>query len=126
MPRALALTLLLALGACGFFWSPMPRYVVFFAERSGALDDNARAVVAEAARRALEHPASSITVIGFTDSAGSPAADVMLSEQRAKAVADALVSQGVNAGRLRPEGHGQTGEDPGVASRRVEIRIEGS
>jgi len=65
-----------------------------------------------------------VQVIGYTDSAGSPQADIVLSQQRAQAVADALVADGVASSRLVRLGQGQTGGNPGVMSRRVEIRIE--
>jgi outer membrane protein OmpA-like peptidoglycan-associated protein len=64
-----------------------------------------------------------VSVLGYTDSAGRPQDDVLLSQHRAQNVADALVADGVAAGRITRQGRGQTGEDPGVASRRVEIDI---
>jgi outer membrane protein OmpA-like peptidoglycan-associated protein len=50
---------------------------------------------------------------------------VLLSQARAQAVADALVADGVAASRLVRKGQGQTGANPGVASRRVEITVGG-
>jgi OOP family OmpA-OmpF porin len=47
-------------------------------------------------------------VVGHTDLSGSPAYNVRLSERRAKAVADALVGQGVNAGALQVDWKGET------------------
>jgi outer membrane protein OmpA-like peptidoglycan-associated protein len=117
------LLLLSVLSACALFGGGR-KYVVFFQERSAQLDRQAQSVVSGAAARANTNPASSVKVLGYTDSAGSPAADVALSQQRAQAVADALVTDGVAANRLVREGRGQTGENPGVASRRVEIIID--
>ena len=114
--RLLLLLTLSMLSACSG-----PRYVVFFQERSAQLDGQAQNVVARAAARASNNPTSSVKVIGYTDSAGSPPADVALSQKRAQTVADALVANGVSKDRLMREGRGQTGENPGVASRRVEI-----
>jgi len=85
----------------------------------------ARSLIAEAAQRASAEPAAQVTVAGYTDSAGSPPADVALSQQRAQVVADALIADGVAANRIARTGRGQTGGDPGVASRRVEITIGG-
>jgi outer membrane protein OmpA-like peptidoglycan-associated protein len=112
--------------ACAFFAPSSPPYMVYFTERSVRLDAKAQDVVALAARRAGEAPASQVKVIGYTDSAGSPAADVQLSRQRAQAVTDVLVADGVPATRIVRVGAGQTNEDPGIASRRVEITIGGA
>jgi outer membrane protein OmpA-like peptidoglycan-associated protein len=119
----LSLAVVLALGACSF--SSGAPYLVYFQERSAGLDAQAQDVVALAARRANAAPAAPVEVVGYTDSAGSPPADVLLSQRRAQAVADALVANGVAANRLVRMGRGQTGENPGVASRRVEITIGG-
>jgi outer membrane protein OmpA-like peptidoglycan-associated protein len=51
---------------------------------------------------------SSIRVIGHTDPLGSDAYNMQLSEQRAHAVAQYLVSRGVPADRIRAEGRGET------------------
>jgi outer membrane protein OmpA-like peptidoglycan-associated protein len=48
-----------------------------------------------------------------------------LSVLRAKAVADTLVADGVPIERIVRQGRGQTHEDPGIASRRVEIDVGG-
>ena len=45
-----------------------------------------------------------LRVEGHTDSDGDPAANQVLSEHRAQAVVDYLVSHGVDRGRLRPVG----------------------
>lgn len=122
LPLVLAL-----LGLSGCYPGPGgPPYLVYFQERSAQLDSAARGVIALAARRANDDPAASVAVVGYTDSAGSPPADVLLSQQRAQAVADALAAGGVVPNRLRRVGRGQTGVDAGIASRRVEIDIGGA
>lgn len=112
------------LAACSFAGSNAP-YMVYFPLRSAQLDKTAHDVVALAARRAGEAPAAPVTVVGYTDSAGSPPADVLLSQHRAQAVAAALVADGVASSRIVRVGAGQTNEDPGLASRRVEIKVGG-
>ena len=52
-----------------------------FRERSAQLDVQARGLVAEAAKRANDEPGVPVEVIGYTDSAGSPPADFLLSKQ---------------------------------------------
>jgi outer membrane protein OmpA-like peptidoglycan-associated protein len=64
-------------------------------------------VVSEAAQYANAGGASRVVVVGHTDSSGSPKYNVRLSERRAKAVADALVGQGVNAGALSVDWKGE-------------------
>jgi len=117
--------LLLVLSACSLFGPSGPHYVVFFQERSSQLDAPARSVIVQIARRASANPAAPVEVTGYTDSAGSARADVVLSQERAQAVADALVASGIAANRLVRKAHGQTGSNPGVASRRVEITVGG-
>ena len=125
MRRAPLLLLLLALSACSLFGPSGPHYVVFFQERSAQLDAPARGVIAQVARRANAEPAAPVEVRGYTDSSGSPQADVLLARERVRSVADALVADGVAANRLVRKGSGQTGANPGVASRRVEITVGG-
>ena len=118
-----SMTLLLVLAACTLFEPANRKYVVFFQERSAQLDSPARDVVIQVAKRANDHPGSMVEVLGFTDSAGSPSADIVLSQRRARTVADALISNGVAANRLVLIGRGQNGENPGLESRRAEIII---
>ena len=118
------LCLVLVLSGCS--GAGRPSFLVYFPERSAKLDAEAKKVVAAAAQRAKDQPAAPVDVIGYTDSAGSPQADVLLSQQRAQNVAEALVANGVAGNRLVRSGRGQTGGDPGLASRRVEIDIAGS
>jgi outer membrane protein OmpA-like peptidoglycan-associated protein len=79
-----------------------------------------------------------VLVIGHTDGRGSDDYNDRLSQERADAVAEALVEYGLDAGRLEAEGRGsgdpvadETGadgdDDPEAraANRRVEILIEG-
>ncbi len=122
----LTITLLLALAAC----TPQaggparqPAYTVFFSEHSSQLEPQAVDVIAQAASAAKAAPAVHVMVLGYTDSAGSKPDDVVLSRQRAQRVADALTADGVPAGRIAQQGRGQTGQDPGVESRRVDITL---
>ena len=121
--RFAPLLCLLAPSACSVFGPSDPPYLVYFQERSTQLDPQARGLIVLAARRANDDPAAPVDVVGYTDSAGSPPADVVLSQRRAQAVADALLANGVAANRLVLIGRGQAGSDPGVASRRVEITV---
>jgi outer membrane protein OmpA-like peptidoglycan-associated protein len=77
-----------------------------------------------------KYPNSLIDVYGHTDSTGSDAYNQTLSENRARVVADYLVSRGVNQARIRSTGFGKTqpvasNDTPEgrAANRRVEIKI---
>ena len=125
MRRLLTVTMLLALGSCALSngSAPAPGFVIFFPERSAALEPAAVDVIAQAAAAAKAAPGSAVLVRGYTDSAGSPPDDFKLSRDRARAVADGLVADGVNPARITQQGRGQTGNNPGVESRRVEISL---
>lgn len=71
-----------------------------------------------------------VDVLGHTDSVGTDAYNQTLSERRATAVADYLVTRNVQSARLGIRGYGETQpiasnetEDGRAANRRVEIKI---
>jgi hypothetical protein len=126
--RILPVTLLLAVSSCAIIAPPatrQPGYVVFFDAHSAVLDSAGNGVVASAAAAAKAAPHAAVTVYGYADSKGNVSADMALSVLRAKAVADTLVADGVPIERIVRQGRGQTHEDPGIASRRVEIDVGG-
>ncbi len=72
-----------------------------------------------------------VHIIGFTDSVGSAEYNKRLSERRARAVADYLISQGVPSDRIRTEGRGErepratnATEAGRQLNRRVEIYVK--
>jgi outer membrane protein OmpA-like peptidoglycan-associated protein len=98
---------------------------------SSSLSAAARAQV-NAFAQALKRPQLSsmrVAIEGHTDSTGSRASNVSLSQRRAQAVADYLVSQGVAQARLEVQGYGYDRPLPGTPAssgrnRRVEaVRI---
>jgi outer membrane protein OmpA-like peptidoglycan-associated protein len=124
--RLASLLMLTALGACANpFGEHTRKYSVFFQPYSSALDDNARAAVADAASFAHDHPLQPITVAGFA-APPDPSKDVDgLSAQRAEAVKQALITDGVGSGRISIEANGITDPEgkPNLAVRRVDINI---
>ena len=54
------------------------------------------------------YPHAMAQVNGFTDTSGTPQQNLVLSQKRARLIADALVHEGVAAARLSAEGFGQT------------------
>lgn len=77
-----------------------------------------------------EYPKTAVNIIGYTDSTGSRQLNMSLSQQRADSVGSSLITQGVEASRVRTSG---MGPDNPVASnataegkaqnRRVEITL---
>ena len=77
-----------------------------------------------------EYPKTAVNVVGYTDSTGGQDLNMRLSQQRADAVASSLITQGVDAGRMRTSGMGPANpiasnstEDGKAQNRRVEITL---
>lgn len=94
------------------------------------LKPGGRQAIANVARFMRERGERKVVVEGFTDNTGSPTLNQRLSEQRAKAVRDALVKQGIDADRIEARGQGAanpvaSNDNPSGRSlnRRVEIVI---
>ena len=105
---------------------------------SGILFDYDSAVVKPAARDNLrnlaqsleKYPGTNVVLVGHTDADGSDSYNQGLSERRAKAAADYLVTQGVPRARIDATGRGETEPvasndtaDGKAQNRRVEIAI---
>lgn len=56
----------------------------------------------------LDYPSMNIQINGHTDNKGSDAYNLTLSENRAKAVRDYLIQQGITSSRLSYKGYGET------------------
>ncbi len=96
-----------------------------FAADSAALSDASRAAVARVAAVLRADPTVAVSVVGYcADSPGPADVAQRLSEQRATAVADALVAAGIARGRLTTAGRGAAAPlATPAASRRVQIQI---
>jgi outer membrane protein OmpA-like peptidoglycan-associated protein len=88
--------------------------------------DNLRTLAASLGK----YPNTDLLIVGHTDSTGTSAYNQGLSERRAQAASDFLVTQGVTSGRLRTSGRGENepvatnSTDAGrQLNRRVEIAI---
>jgi outer membrane protein OmpA-like peptidoglycan-associated protein len=116
-----------------------PPKQVTIALDAAALFDSGKAVLKPEARNALHEAAervrkfgdAAVAISGHTDNVGSDRANQLLSEQRAQAVREYLVSQeGIAASRLSARGYGKTqpvadnGTEAGRArNRRVDVVI---
>ncbi len=124
--RRLAVLLLLfsVLAGSAFAADPPRRFVVFFQEWSGALDDSAQGVVAEAASFAKANPRSTVQVHGYADPTGSRQANALMSQLRAQRVSDQLIGDGVPNLRVHQDGRGSIKfAISSVESRRVVVEI---
>ena len=95
-----------------------------------AIKPNMRPVLDRLASTLNQHPVTTVTIIGHTDSTGSVAVNDPLSVNRAASTRDYLVQRGVSAQRIAVDGRGsrQPVADNSTASgramnRRVEIFI---
>ena len=97
---------------------------------SAQIKDGTRPALEKLAEVLRKHDNLSIQVVGHTDSSGIAVYNLHLSQLRAKAVADFLVSQDLTGSSIQSEGRGDqdtrleqsTSNNP-VAKRRVEIYI---
>lgn len=101
-----------------------------FAVGSSAVQPQFRTTLEEIARPLKTFDQSFIDVLGHTDTTGTPEGNKRLSERRASAVADYLVSRGISRSRIATRGYGESvplnaelTELDRAANRRVEIRI---
>ncbi len=81
---------------------------VLFDTGKYTLRPGAREKLSKIAGITLAHPGLNLEVEGHTDSVGGDEYNQRLSEQRASAVRDYLVQQGINAGSITSKGFGKT------------------
>lgn len=86
---------------------------ILFAVDSATLQPTLVADLGDLARNLQRYPNTTVQVVGHTDNTGSAAYNQDLSQRRANAVANVLVSSGVSSGRIAAIGRG---EDQPVAS----------
>jgi outer membrane protein OmpA-like peptidoglycan-associated protein len=105
---------------------------VLFAFGKYDLKPEAREALAKLSGIVLSHPGLKLAIDGYTDSVGTDALNQTLSEKRADAVRDYLVSQGIDTGDVSATGFGKANPvaDNKTAAgrqqnRRVEIIISG-
>lgn len=106
---------------------------VQFEVGTAVLTADAQTVLNDAAVAVAACPDAGIRVEGHTDSDGDEASNQALSQARAESVASYLATQGLDAGRLSPEGFGESDpiadnstEEGKAQNRRVELEVEGN
>ena len=103
----------------------IPRFLVYFDEFSANLSDEAKATIADAAKRARDSGAKGIVVQARASATGKPETNKYLAQTRSSIVTDQLEEDGIARTMIRQEAIGQTGSsDPSVYNRRVDIILE--
>ena len=102
-----------------------PRFLVYFDEFSANLSDEAKTVIADAAKRARESGAKAIVVQARASATGTAETNKYLAQTRSSIVTDQLEADGIARTMVRQEPIGQTGSsDPTVYNRRVDIILQ--
>ena len=102
-----------------------PRFLVYFDEFSAFLSDEAKTVIADAAKRARESGARRIVVQARASATGTVETNKYLAQTRSSIVTDQLEADGIARGMIQQEPIVQTGSsDPSVYNRRVDIILE--
>ena len=104
-------------------------YGITFDTGKAALQAGSEQVLGEIVKLLQAHADWQFEVQGHTDNVGRAAANLALSEQRAKAVVAWLTGRGIDAGRLVAKGYGDSrpvgdnaSEDGRAKNRRVELK----
>lgn len=81
---------------------------ILFDVNKADLKPDAQASLSKFATSLQNNPETNILVVGHTDSTGTAAYNMQLSQRRAESVKNYLVQSGVNGGRITTEGKGET------------------
>jgi outer membrane protein OmpA-like peptidoglycan-associated protein len=81
---------------------------ILFGTNSFVINDTIQSILIEFADYLKMSPKLKVALHGHTDNVGNPAANVELSQNRAKAVYDFLLDKGISASRLSYKGFGET------------------
>lgn len=103
------------------------RLKINFDTNSYMIRTGSRAEVNQFANFLLQNKGSMVTITGHTDSVGSATKNLTLSQQRANAVMQALIHQGVSASRLQAIGRGESmpvASNTTVSGKAMNRRIE--
>jgi outer membrane protein OmpA-like peptidoglycan-associated protein len=113
---------------------PTPKSIplegVTFDHDSTQLSGASASSIAGVAAELKAHPTAQVRIDGYTDDTGDPGHNMTLSADRANAVRDALIRQGVDASRITIAGKGSDNpvasndtEEGRAANRRIELVV---
>ncbi len=104
---------------------------IYFAFAKAVIQPRSFPLLDEIAQALRDHPTFVIRIEGHTDSVGSAASNLKLSQARANAVRDYLIRKGIEPARLKAVGYGEerpiddnATEAGRAVNRRVEFHIE--
>ncbi|HET6255989.1 MAG TPA: OmpA family protein [Puia sp.] len=100
---------------------------VLFNSNSDKFRDSSYTALDTLAARLLAHPEWHLTIEGHTDNSGLPEKNMQLSQRRAAAIRDYLLTRGIDATRLTATGYGSTrpvADNRTVAGRAANRRVE--
>ena len=111
--------------------NPLSRSTIYFVYDSSEVQPDFLPVISAHARYLAAHPNQKLTLEGHADERGSPEYNIALGDQRAKAVAELMKSQGASDGQLTLVSYGEEkpavfGSDEGSfeRNRRVEMQYQ--
>ena len=103
---------------------------IFFETNSSALDSSSQFELEKIVQLLKENPTLQIQINGHTDNIGKAADNLKLSNDRARAVVDFLISKNIDSKRLRFQGFGATmpvaendTEEGKARNRRTELKV---
>jgi OOP family OmpA-OmpF porin len=103
---------------------------IFFENNSFELEDKSTTELDKIVSFMILNPSISIELGGHTDDVGSDAANMELSQKRAKSVYDYLINAGVAATKLKYKGYGETkpvvpntNDENRAKNRRIEFKV---
>jgi outer membrane protein OmpA-like peptidoglycan-associated protein len=79
---------------------------ILFSSGSYILTDNTKTIIKEFSKFLIENPSIQISIQGHTDDQGDASKNITLSQNRANAVKEYLISLGININRLEAIGYG--------------------
>lgn len=103
------------------------RHDILFDAGADKLPDEAIYVISDAAQYMLRNKRKTASLVGHTDASGTESENMDLSIQRAFAVRNALIAEGIEAHRLEPVGKGEMrplGSNESVEGRKQNRRVE--
>jgi OOP family OmpA-OmpF porin len=97
-------------------------YQVFFDTNSVEINERGKTIIKSVAYVVANNDTTHVTVIGKTDRAGAPSANMALSQRRANVVRDALVTAGVPVVRIDTSWTGEFKQQVATADDAAEPR----